>query len=240
MNDIVYIVGKGSFWQNNELKFSLRSLDMYMKNYRHVVIVGELPEFVNPRSVVHIPFEDTHKNKAVNIMRKVLRACVDHQLTENITVMNDDYFLLKDLNASKIPYYFKNTLDEAMANNVPASEFHMHLAATKAVLKMSKKPLLNFDGHYPIIYNRNQMAKIIDDYDWNNNYGYVLRSIYCNSLFITGEYKTDIKLNISRFEPAILKMIHGADCFSIGDKAINKSLYVVLKRLYPNKSKFEL
>ena len=47
MIDVVYILGDGSKWGNNEIKYSLRSLEKYGKNIRDVYICGNKPYFVN-------------------------------------------------------------------------------------------------------------------------------------------------------------------------------------------------
>ncbi len=41
--DLVYILGKGSKWSDNEIRFSLRSIEKYF-DYRKIFIIGEKPE----------------------------------------------------------------------------------------------------------------------------------------------------------------------------------------------------
>lgn len=48
--DLVYILGSGSQWRNNELRFSLRSVQKNLKGYRNIYIVGENPGFLKNTS----------------------------------------------------------------------------------------------------------------------------------------------------------------------------------------------
>ena len=60
--DIVYIIGKGSKWNNQELKYSLRSIAKYGINIGKVFIVGYKPNFVSDE-VIYIPCDDIGEKK---------------------------------------------------------------------------------------------------------------------------------------------------------------------------------
>ena len=49
--DILYVVGTGSKWDNNELRYSLRSIDKYGINIDRVFIVGTKPDFCDGKSI---------------------------------------------------------------------------------------------------------------------------------------------------------------------------------------------
>ena len=51
--DLVYVLGKGSRWQDNELRFSLRSVSKNLSNVGQIFIVGQIPDFV--KNCVHVP-----------------------------------------------------------------------------------------------------------------------------------------------------------------------------------------
>lgn len=241
MNDLVYIVGKGSIWNNQELKYSLRSAEMFVQNYNRLVIVGHAPNFVDKQKIIHIPAEDTHANKAVNIMRKVKLACENKELSENIMLMNDDYFVVKNISADSYPYTWKNTLEEALKRNPTYSQYYNHINETFKLLKNENKTAFNYDMHCPIIYNRQKLLEVVNAYEWDNlRFGYILRSLYCNTLGVEGEFKPDVKLNHTRRLKDMLNIISQTDCFSIGDRAINNQLGKLLNLLYPNYSKYEL
>lgn len=237
-NDVVYLVGPGTAMAFNELRYSLRSLDLYMKNYRNVFIVGLLPAFIDPDKVIHIEQYDQYENPAKNIATKVLAACLDERLSDEFVFMNDDYFLLKPIDATNYPHFYKNTLEQAMQMN-RGSSYLWHLKQTYDILRQRNKPLKNFDGHCPMIFKKSAMTSVIGDYPWNVKNGYTLRSLYCNSLFIEGELRQDMKFNTKRDEQKMRKALVGKDCFSIGDGAVNRDLRVMLQDMFPQPSKFE-
>ena len=39
--DVVYILGKGSVWKDNEIRYSLRSIEKHLTGFDRVFIVGQ-------------------------------------------------------------------------------------------------------------------------------------------------------------------------------------------------------
>lgn len=232
--NVVYFCGKGSIWNNNELRYSLRSLRFLQHD--KVYLIGEKPYFVND-SVIFLPYPNRVKNAAINIMEKMDIAC--QVVGGEFLFMNDDYFLTKPV--EEFPACYKNTLEEAIKKN-KGNEYSYHLMETLAQLQAKGLPTKNFDVHSPMLVNSELMMKVIESFDWNKRYGPTLKSIYFNYYYhyFTGVLKPDCKLAIKRFEPQILRMIENDNCFSIADRAINKSLSNVMNQLYPNKSNYEL
>lgn len=239
MIDVVYILGKESRWFDTEIKYSIRSVERYLIGYRNIYLIGTKPSFFNDR-VIEIPYEDIYGNKARNIMTKIRRACLDKRISKNFMLFNDDYFLLKTTDAQLYPYYYKNTLTQALDRNRGNYEFYKHVEQTIAALKQNNYPLLNFDSHYPIIYNKAKFTQVVAKYDWNLAHGLIMKSTYCNTLGITGELKEDCKINHPHVLSNWPNITKDLDMFSIGDRCINKSMEQYLQSLYPNKSKYEI
>ena len=51
--DVLYILGIGSKFGNEELKYSLRSLETYVKDYGRVFITGVFPPFIDKSKVIY-------------------------------------------------------------------------------------------------------------------------------------------------------------------------------------------
>ncbi len=234
--DIVYLLGNESRWKNKEILFSVRSVAHHMQGYGRIFIVGEDPGFFGP-DVTVIPFVDEFGNKAHNIQAKIMRAATDDRVSKDFMVFNDDYFLLKPIQSKGYPFYYKNTLPEALTKNPIGRDYLPHLQATINELSKRDLPLFNFDSHYPIIYNKGLFKYVCKKYDWNVKYGYIMKSMYCNTLGIKGEHKKDCKIS----HPHIYwdKATQGMDMFSIGDRSLNRSLEQFLSRAYP-KCKYEI
>ena len=96
--DIVYILRTDPrFYKNDDIKYSLRSLDKNFKGKGKVFIVGGRPNWINVNTVTHIYAEDKERNKLVNAIHKILIACKDKRISEDfILLMNDDFLFLKE------------------------------------------------------------------------------------------------------------------------------------------------
>jgi len=235
-NDLVYILSSGSVWQNNEIRYSLRSAEKHLKNFRKVFLVGKKPDFLN-ENVIEIPYSDIYSNKARNIMAKIYRAASDKRITNNFILFNDDYFLLKDIDALNYPYYFNDDLKNVLSRQF--NSYKHYVEATIKVLKNVGKPTLNFDIHEPIIYNKVKFRKMVSSYNWNVPRGFIVKSMYCNHFEINGVKKEDHKINYP-YKIDMLKQINeGKDIFSIGDKSLSHSMRAYIMNLYPEKSKYE-
>lgn len=105
--DIVIPLGVGSLWQDNELRFCLRSISKYLTDYGQIFIIGDCPDFI--QNIIHIPATDSifRKDKDRNIFNKLMIACEQNEISESFLFMNDDHYLLSDLVASEIPYYYR-------------------------------------------------------------------------------------------------------------------------------------
>jgi hypothetical protein len=236
-NDLVYIVGAGSPWLNNELRYSLRSVDKFLKNYRNVFIFGECPIFINRSSVIHVPHQDTSRDKAVNIKNKLMSVCCHPDVSEDFMFFNDDYFLLKDVDATSYPYLWKCDLDHTLSIN--RSLYRHHVQSTINVLTENGLPTKNFDTHKPIIYNKQKLWDVIFKYNWEGRAGYTMRSLYCNTLGIEGEYRLDCKFNVPMHDVRLEQKVTGEDCFSIDDRCIGMFLKRFMERTYSEPSRFE-
>lgn len=235
--DIVYILSeRGSHWQNNEIRFSLRSLEKNVLDYRKVYIIGFKPDFLNDE-IVHIPYADTYKNKARNIAAKIRRAAGCNSMTKNFMLWNDDYFALKQFSAINYPHYYKCGLDHSVMIN--KGEYKLHCEATLKVLKENGLTYKNFDCHYPITYDKLKVVKMVDQFNWNVPYGFVFRSMYCNFYSIPGEMKQDCKINHPMPLSQIEKKFQNEHFLSIGEGATNIAMRSYLISMFPNKSRYE-
>jgi hypothetical protein len=235
-NDLVYILGKESAWLNNELRYSLRSVEKYLKNYRKVFVFGECPHFLDTNNIIHVPNADTSHDKAVNIKNKLVAICSHADVSEDFMFFNDDYFLMGDVDASNYEYQYKCDLNHSASIN--RTIYREHVLSTIDVLKEKGLCLNNFDTHKPIIYNKEKLMGVIFQYRWDRKFNYVMRSLYCNTLGIEGVLAPDCKINI----PMPLQRWKDktkVDCFSISDRAINLNFKTFIDTEFHHPSVFE-
>lgn len=224
--DLCYIL-KGS---SPELKYSIRSAEKCLE-YGRLVIAGDDPGL---KDIHHIPVKvDETRCKACRIMQTVKAICEDKSVSDDFIFVNDDYFFLKPI--KQFPYWHKGTLDEAM-DVIQTGDFYRHLLATKMVLLKNGHATMHFDCHYPIIYNKKKLLEVIEKYDWDVPDGYVLKSLYCNTLGIEGMFREDCKTNKKQDWERWTKNM---EMFSSGDHNWDTKLERFLLYLYPYLSKYE-
>jgi len=245
MVDVVYIVGFGSQWKNNELRYSLRSVEKFLKKFRNVYIVGEKPAFI--QGVKHIQYPDMDNTPSKNTYKKILQACKDKELSDRFLLMNDDFFFLKNADASKYPFYHRGSIEHYLEkkNNKErkkqASPYIETMEATLKQLQFKKLSTFHFGIHTPVLIDKQNFPVICHGFDWRYNNGLSTRCIYCNSLpDIDPVYKKDCKINHKVSYSDLERFIEGQEIFSIGDQALGIPLYRFMEDLFPVPSRFEI
>ena len=154
--DVVYPLGKGSRWDDNELRYSLRSLEKFAKNLGRIFVVGQKPHWLI--NVIHIPLRDCRRlNKDANIIKKIL-AAIDRGLSEHFIFASDDQYISApvdlqtlqvthgqhNFNAPKHKKWWrrmKNTCDYLNANGWPAVHYDTHLFQPHSATEFKKAVL---------------------------------------------------------------------------------------------------
>ena len=244
--DVVYPLGTGSNWDDNELRFSLRSIQKHLKDIRNVIIIGSRkPSWLDTSKVVWIWQDDTLQNNADgNIINKVLRACRLDFLSNKFLFINDDHLILKDMRAAHIAFYHKGDL----INN------HKHLTKTGNVwiqralrtgekLKSENKPTIHFDCHTPVMIDKKRFPEIMSQYNYEEGFGYVMKSLYLNNcrrhnIQHYEGFKKLLKDQMYR-HAEINEMLQEAWFMSFQDSSLNGALMMWMKETFPEISEFE-
>lgn len=130
-------------WQDNELRYSLRSLHLHVPHAR-VVVVGARPPWL--RNVVHIPARDRHRFPSLNTMEKLVTALRSGEVGERFILMNDDFFFLSDF--EELPVYHGGSLYASTLTG-RGSWHGMAKVATWKLLATRMSNARLFDLHFP-------------------------------------------------------------------------------------------
>lgn len=237
--DVVYVLGKGSRWKDNELRYSLRSVEKYLIGYDKIFIVGECPEWLT--GVIHIPFSDVFGRKDFNIMRKVIVACENDQVSDDFIFFNDDHFLLQPIDVKEIKYWHSCSLEQKGFNSEGSG-----LIKIRNTTEIIPGYSYFFDIHVPIVYNKKEFRRImfLPILKWEEK-EYLIKTVYaniCTSQDVTYnvEYMQDCKISKILGYDQLLSKISDRYFFSIGPEGVKADLKRLLSELYPTKSKYEL
>lgn len=228
MIDVVYPLGNGSRWKNNELRYSLRSIEKYLSGFRNVYIIGEKPSFL--QNVIHIPYPDKHQIPDRNIMEKVLQACNHPYVSDPFIFFNDDHYLLSPFQADQFPYYYEGTLKQKQEKR-GLDGYGLRLKNTYEYLKSKNLPILCYDIHTPILYRKQAFIDHVASVPWDTTkHGFVLKSLYANAIKAEGVELKDLKLSYA--PPPKTKIMSSRPEVKI-------QLQRFFKEQFPKMSKFE-
>lgn len=237
--DAVYIVGPYSRWNDNELRYSLRSLEKYVTDLSRVFLVGHKPRRVC--GVVHIPARDPHKNALSNLIHK-LRLVVDSpEVGNEFMLMNDDFWITEPWDSHAV--YHMGTLADAISKRRGSKENYYYKALVDCDdrLRRAGVPVpLSFDPHCPMKIETSLAINVLREYFTDENHEDppgLFRSFYGNSISpekTSGQIE-DNKLSRHWRLPSYKFSFVSADDFAIQGQWAR----LWFKRKYPEASRFE-
>ena len=236
MIDVFYVLGSGSKWQNNEIRYSMRSLEKYGHNVGQVYIVGQKPSFISDQ-VKYIKAADIG-TPACNHWYKVKRFFVETGIKKACYMM-DDIFFIKDIDLENYPYYSHNELP--IYNPPDKNNYHTMIMNTRKELTSENKQLNNFEIHCPIIYEKDKFESLEQKFykiKSKHRHFVGVRSYYCNMNGIEGTFCNDMKIREKHMNDW-LERIQTNDCFSTNDAVIKMGIGDWLQKEFPNPSKYE-
>jgi GT2 family glycosyltransferase len=252
--DVVYVLGNGSKWDNNELRISIRSFEKYFENLRNIVVVGEHVEWL--KNAIHIPLpEPKEGNKDARMAIKLLAACKDPRVSENFIFCYDDTALLKPLKAEDFkgwhegPIMYDASVDIADHRSASpnasqhSSEWFDYVYATGRELQKRSLPDNNYDkAHCPQPINKTEFLKVMQQWNmWDNQF--TVCNVYCNSSQIfKGENirGRNLKIYGELTTEEITLMATGKDCINYNDRGLCDNFKSWLYAKFPEGSMFEV
>lgn len=233
--DVVYALGNGSIHNNNELKFSLRSLEKHCKGYNNIYVIGEKPWWIT--NIIHKPVKDIQP-KAVSILNKIKFACKIPELSERFLFVNDDHFFLKDMDITEMEYQYNNEEMRMILETREKTDGYRSLVeSTNKVTKEANY----FDIHKPIIYEKSKFLDMCKKYNFAKyKDGLLVKTMYCFYNQIKGVEAEDYILREKMTVPELKEKLKDADIFSIHDPAVNRDFINFIEEIYPEQSNYEL
>lgn len=249
--DIVYVIGTGSRWDNNELRYSLRSICHHGFNLGQVYIVGdELPDFVDPGKVHYLHFCDSpNLSPYQNVFRKI-QFFFGASTVNRFLLSSDDHFFIKPVDFDEWPLHYKGdhmpTEAQMTDVNIGDARYRRVLIRTAKFMEANGFDMRFFEGHTNKLYSRATWEYLqalgIEDYAMQEE-GISLNSIMAGAMAgeMNPEYvikRKDIKLKHLN-TPEDWELLQGTESFSIYDSAIKTGVAGLLQVLFPDKCRFE-
>lgn len=189
-HDVVYFVKDAT--ENEELRYSLRTVEANWP-YWKVVFYGGCPNGLKPDRLVRVAQEGL--NKWEKVRNLLIRACKDDELTEDIWLFNDDFFVLKHHSDDMPPQYngdLMSYVERIEKKQGTADEYTLRLRMAADELSKLGYPTLNYEVHKPMLINRKRALEVLERFPNVPAF----RSLYGNYWRIGGENRHDMKLKV--------------------------------------------
>lgn len=181
--NFIYLLGPAhlSGWQNNEIRYSLRSLEAAF-NPDWVGITGpEIPAFLT--GITHFKVDilpDMSRYK--NMQRQLLAACTVEETPEELVLMNDDFLVRSS------PQWNWISTHTGLIGAVPTSGAGWRRSVVATGEWLRAKGVANpisYEGHTPMPFLKSRMLPILQEL-LTSNEPLQLRSAYGNIVGVGG------------------------------------------------------
>lgn len=198
MFDLVYTVKDGN--NNEQLKWSLRSVNKFAPEYGNVWVVGGRPDFLS-NEIKSIRTTQT-KTSIENVGKNIIAVCKNEGVAENFILMNDDFVLTRKIDEWDLRSLSKGRLQDQYDMYYKTQPMYANaINNTIELLGMifpGMRTFENYGLHLPFVINKKRYMEIIES-PFIDNYIHdkkqiMWRSLYGNMNCIDAEHVNDVKL----------------------------------------------
>lgn len=228
--DYVYVCRDGD---NEELRYSLRSLEKNMPN-GNVWVIGGKPNWYSGN---FIPVEQS--KKSYNNVREQLRvACSNEKISDDFVLMNDDFYVINKVN--EIPTWYTGRLSDRIMQlqNIRSQNsgyLRLLIITNNIVKRMGIDDPLDYELHVPMIFNKENLLPILSS-------SALWRSAYGNKNNVGGTQHVDVKVHSTEVlenREKVLIDISTEPYISGSDYNFEFLKTEILGDMFPDPSKYE-
>lgn len=243
--DILYVLGHGSKWNNNELRYSLRSIEKYGIGIDRVFLSGTIPDFVS-KKITYISSPEYTKSAGHNMLKHIKDAVEQSDIADKFIVASDDHFYIKETDFNSMPMYKKGELPSDVSSGILGDEkYTTSLVHTKALLIAAGLTTINFSQHTGGLFDKSIFMQC--ENIWKAAellpYGVEATCIVQNAMLQSGRYsyiqRKDCKIKSCTGKEDLLQQVGERQCFSIYDSAIKFGVAEYLENEFNKKSIYE-
>lgn len=219
--DAVYPIGAGSQWQDNELRYSLRSLAMHAPEVDRVIIVGRAPSWLV--GTLNVPHGEGPSICANQLSK--MRMALDHVRGGAFIWMNDDFYLLAKQDWRSIGHIPHPT-------HRPAYYQQCYRKAGEFLFSIGIAPARDHELHVPVRYDAGKVLHLLSILP---TFNIAFRTVYFNMHAPISVPMKDVKVH------GVRGIMDVWQSFSSSSAAVrNEAFRRKLQELYPDPSPWEV
>lgn len=180
--DCVYLCRRGN---NEELRYSIRSVE---KNFPHanIWVVGGKPPWYTG-NFINVPQDLSKYRNAVANLEAIISS---QEISENFTLMNDDFFILKPVEAVQSFHkgYLFDSIEERRELQISTPYIEMMEDTYARLIRNGIQNPLDYEVHTPMAMTKSGLGKVL-------KFGLLWRSMYGNMNNIGGTEIVDVKVH---------------------------------------------
>lgn len=238
--DVIIPLGRGSRFNNRELRFALRSIERFVQNVRNIYIATDNPpSWLQNITIVNIPDKYKH-NKDANLFDKILAVCKTTDIGEYFLVWSDDQAAIGNIDVNNINIY--NTRKKKSFQNRNHTWSKRMVNTFEYLEKQGINLEYNWDSHTPHLYKKSDIIKILESLPYTDNPGFCLDTTLMGLTRAKPSIIQDaVKINAEFKTPQNGWGLGKAGMLFIGynDAAFGTGLQEELAGYLPNQSKYE-
>lgn len=230
--------------QGKELLYAIRSFQQNFKQAHSVVVIGEREDWFDDEKITFIELAQVSDNPQINTMEALKTAIASDKVTESFVWTNDDIYLVAPVDMSHIALpKVLGPLNPEKYDNL----YRSNMENTIEFLRSHDLPSLNYGAHMPVLYDKEKLVSLLEEYPEISLGDYLFSSIYFNRYNQTRPFflnwKTDPFLLpvISKApDPVIFESLLETKCF-LNNTPTGYSAFLEskLEELFPEKSVYE-
>ncbi len=236
--DVVIPLGRGSRWDDNELRFCLRAWEKNFLDLGNVWIVGERPDWCTGVRYIRMPDLFT-SNKDANLITKVMTACYQQDMSSTFVRSSDDEILLRPTRIAEMRPYHQGEISRPRGNR-----WHRRLDRTGRWLRRRGLTAYNYDSHLPAPMQRDRFFEIFNRASYKKLPGLTIDSTYFNSCGLQHHVRLrrGMRIRLSRRVEdtrRLWRAMRRATYLNLTNRATGATLERILQETFPNPSRFE-
>lgn len=238
---IIPLLYSGSTWDNNELRYCLRSLEKNFKEEFRIIIIGDkIPDWLINIEFIETKFEFPYKNSIplyqtfFDTIQKLEYISNKEEISDKFIYCYDDIVLLKKIDLT----FFDNLIASYEISNLKKEEIKGRERWANTVFRSHKlygNSFYVYEHHIPVMFNKEKLKLLFKRFSFKNmKVPYATISLYFNFW----HDKPDILLQKQKNIISINHIDESRIWLNYSDSKLVKIKDWIIEN-YPNKSKYE-